>query len=141
MTDDQIKHMVDRFLGWRLPDDFSPDDGISFDPVFNKGTPYEMRHEPTGTNLFDAMQAEQMVRHMIEALPERGDVKSTPRIKSSYAILDVEQGRKALAKYLRENAGLPVVIHAVITDQCGHDDGTSIEFNCEVLKVEAGEGM
>lgn len=23
MTDDQIKHMVDRFLGWKLPDDFS----------------------------------------------------------------------------------------------------------------------
>lgn len=61
---------------------------------------------------------------------------SAPRIKSSYAILDVEQGRKALTKYLEANAGLPVIIHAVITDQYGHDDGTSAEFNCEVLKVE-----
>jgi hypothetical protein len=30
MTDDQIKHMVNRFLNWRLPESFSPDCGISF---------------------------------------------------------------------------------------------------------------
>jgi hypothetical protein len=63
----QIKHMVDRFLGWRLPHTFSPDDGISFDPVGNKGTPYEYRRQPTGTNLLDAVQAEEMVRYMLES--------------------------------------------------------------------------
>lgn len=25
MTDDQIKHMVNRFLGWKLPENFNPD--------------------------------------------------------------------------------------------------------------------
>ena len=59
-----------------------------------------------------------------------------PKITSSYAILDVMRGRKALAKYLQEHAGLPVVIHAVITDPYGRDDGDSIEFNMEVLRVE-----
>ena len=34
MTEAQIKHMVDRFLMWKLPEHFNPDDGISFDAVF-----------------------------------------------------------------------------------------------------------
>lgn len=63
-----------------------------------------------------------------------------PKIKSSYAIVDIQQGRKALAKYLNGNAGLPVVIHAVLTDPYGTDDGTSIEFNAEVLKIEIANG-
>jgi hypothetical protein len=70
MTDEQIKHMANRFLGWRLPESFSPDGGITFDPVSNKGTPYEYRHQPVGTNLFDYTQAVEMVRHMIEGLPQ-----------------------------------------------------------------------
>jgi len=76
LTDDQIKHMVDRFLFWRLPEHFLPDAGISFEPEYNveynaqNGHP-PSRHEPRGTNLFDAQQAEAMVRHMIEDLPMR----------------------------------------------------------------------
>ena len=62
-----VKHMVNRFLSWRLPENFNPDGGISFKPVFNANHP--MRHEPTGTNLFDATQAEAMVRHMLAARP------------------------------------------------------------------------
>lgn len=69
MTEDQIKHMVDRFLGWRLPEDFRPDGGISFKAEFNENTPFPMRHEPSGTNLFDARQAEAMIRHLTEGLP------------------------------------------------------------------------
>lgn len=41
LTDVQIKHMVDRFLAWRLPENFNPDGGISFERVGNKGTKYE----------------------------------------------------------------------------------------------------
>lgn len=65
MTDDQIKQMVNRFLSWKLPADFAPDAGISFAPDFNVGTPWPMKHEPSGTNLFTAVQAEAMVRHML----------------------------------------------------------------------------
>lgn len=69
MNEEQIKHMVNRFLGWKLPEDFRPDAGISFKPTFNEHTAHPQRHEPSGTNLFDYMQAEAMVRHMLVGLP------------------------------------------------------------------------
>lgn len=71
MTDEQIKHMVDRFLSWRLPENFHPDAGISFKAEFNEHTRWPMKHQPVGTNLFDADQARAMVRYMAEGMPER----------------------------------------------------------------------
>lgn len=74
MTEQQIKHMVNRFLGWRLPENFQPDAGISFKAEYNveynaaRGKP-PMRYQPTGTNLFDAAQAEAMVRYLINGMP------------------------------------------------------------------------
>lgn len=74
MTEAQIKHMTDRFLGWKLPANFQPDAGITFQPEYNvefmasQGKP-PMRHEPVGTNLFSAEQAQAMIRHMLEGLP------------------------------------------------------------------------
>lgn len=65
MTDDQIKSMVDRFLQWRLPEDFNPDAGISFKADFNEHTAHPMKHRPVGTNLFDAKQAEGMIRYIL----------------------------------------------------------------------------
>jgi hypothetical protein len=76
MNKEQIKHMVDRFLWWKLPEHFSPDNGISFDPVSSKGTAHESRREPVGTNLFSAAEATAMVRHMVEGLP--GEVTYSP---------------------------------------------------------------
>jgi len=69
VTEDQIKHLVDRFLGWKLPSNFCPDAGISFKAEFNEHTDHPMRHEPTGTNLFDVVQATEMVRYMAEGMP------------------------------------------------------------------------
>lgn len=69
MTDAQIKHMVQRFLQWKLPESFSPDGGISFKREFNEHTDHPMKHEPVGTNLLDFTQAEAMVRHMLDGLP------------------------------------------------------------------------
>ncbi|ESY10488.1 MULTISPECIES: hypothetical protein [unclassified Mesorhizobium] len=69
MTDEQIKYMVDRFLRWQLPEHFNPDGGISFKPDYNEHTAHPMKHRPVGTNLFDAVQTDAMVRHMIEGMP------------------------------------------------------------------------
>lgn len=69
MTEAQIKHMVDRFLSWKLPESFNPDGGISFKKTFNEHTPYPSKHEPYGTNLFNFDEATAMVRHMLEGLP------------------------------------------------------------------------
>lgn len=61
-----VEEMVGRFLQWKLPHDFNPDGGITFEPEFNKeymakqGKP-PMRHEPTGTNLLTATQAKEML--------------------------------------------------------------------------------
>lgn len=67
LSEDQIKYMVDRFLGWRLPQNFSPDAGISY-----KRPNYapSVDATPSGTNLFDATQADAMVRYMIEGLQQ-----------------------------------------------------------------------
>lgn len=68
MTEDQIKHMVNRFLMWKLPKNFNPDGGISFEKIGNgPGSAYV--REPVGTNLLDATQAHAMVRHMLDGLP------------------------------------------------------------------------
>lgn len=61
-SDAVIKEMVDRFLMWKLPTNFSPDAGISFDKTYA-----EKWGGPSGTNLFDANQAEVMVRYIIGA--------------------------------------------------------------------------
>lgn len=63
--DKLVKHMVDRFLRWKLPEDFRPDGGIDFKPNYNEHTPFPARHEPSGTNLLNATQAEAMVRFML----------------------------------------------------------------------------
>lgn len=69
MREDQIKHMVDRFLSWKLPSGFQPDGGVTFTPAGNAGTPHEYRNQPSGTNLLDADQAAAMVRHMVDGIP------------------------------------------------------------------------
>lgn len=69
-TDEQITYMAKRFLSWKLPEHFSPDNGITF----SRGAQWhsEGRNSPgwpIGTNLFDRDQAEEMVRFLIEGLP------------------------------------------------------------------------
>lgn len=60
-----IERMVNRFLAWKLPNDFNPDGGISFKAEYNEGTAHPGKHEPTGTNLLTATQAKAMVEHMV----------------------------------------------------------------------------
>ena len=64
-TDDLVKEMTNRFLSWKLPKDFSPDAGITFD----RRNSYESPHWPIGTNLLTAEQAEEMIRHMLNLKP------------------------------------------------------------------------
>jgi hypothetical protein len=68
MTDAQIKHMVDRFLMWRLPKPWNPDNGVSYERP-NYAHPPADHDWPVGTNLFDADQTTAMVRYMIDGLP------------------------------------------------------------------------
>lgn len=72
MDERQIKYMVDRFLGWRFPENFNPDGGISFKRYGNVGTPHQYEHRPTGTNVLDAQQAEAMIRYLVQGIPPAG---------------------------------------------------------------------
>lgn len=55
------EEMVNRFLSWRLPPDFSPDCGITFKPPTNPHPNFQ----PIGTNLFTAAQARAMLEHVL----------------------------------------------------------------------------
>lgn len=59
-----VESMVDRFLSWKLPDDFYPDCYITFDrdkaASFPNGNGW-----PIGTNLFTAEQVRKMLEHVI----------------------------------------------------------------------------
>lgn len=59
-----INEMVNRFLGWKLPKDFFPDCGISFDGRGPDARGYD-RGWPTGTNLFHAGQAKEMFQYCL----------------------------------------------------------------------------
>ena len=64
-VDELVGKMVTRFLCWKLPGDFNPDAGI----VFNHDFDYDLDDYrwPIGTNLLNAGQAEEMVRHILGA--------------------------------------------------------------------------
>ncbi len=70
LNDEQIKHMVDRFLMWKLPEDFHPDGGVTFEREYRGYGGTMHKCEPIGTNVLTAIQAKAMVLHMLEGLPE-----------------------------------------------------------------------
>lgn len=91
MTEDQMKHMAQRFLNWPLPENFAPDGGVSFEPVGNPGTEWEYRNTPTGTNLLDYTQALEMVRHIVGGLTAGAEVERL--------ISRVQEGKTTIQAY------------------------------------------
>ena len=86
LTEAQIKHMVDRFLSWKLPTAFNPDGGISFERIAGASGPHPFVREPVGTNLLSADQATEMVRHMLEGLPSGSPAPSTEALRGQQAV-------------------------------------------------------
>ena len=60
---------VDRFLCWKLPEDFNPDGGIEFFPS-KRLTPDDLSW-PVGTNLLTADQAKKMFLHCLAPAPAK----------------------------------------------------------------------
>lgn len=99
MTDEQIKHMVNRFLMWRLPEHFRPDCGIHFDAdAAIKLNPRNSRYEPVGTNLFTADQATEMVRFMVDTLTTDLSAAREEIERLRGALVDIEPKLEALVK-------------------------------------------
>ena len=88
-----VEHMVQRFLGWSIPETFRPDNGVSFTRLEYNGKPYPM---PNGTNLLDAREAKAMVLHMIEGLP-------TPTVESAVG----ERVYERISELMGAEAGTP----------------------------------
>ncbi len=89
MNEAQIKYLVDRFLGWTLPTDFQPDGNIQYNrPVMaTKGSKEVM---PSGTNLFDASQATEMLLYMIDGMPVEPVVAApAPQVMSDKEAADI----------------------------------------------------
>lgn len=118
MTEDQIKHMVSRFLAWRLPENFNPDGGVKFEREVNGG-PRPEAWWPNGTNVLDAVQAEAMVRHMIEDMPCSLTGEDDPPFFRAYALKagdvlteqNVSDIQKVLADYNDEIGKAADVFH------------------------------
>jgi hypothetical protein len=85
ISPNQIEYMVQRFLAWKLPANFAPDAGISFKATYNEHTPWPAKHEPIGTNLFDATQTQAMVLHMVDGLPA-SDKDAVDRQQNAHAL-------------------------------------------------------
>lgn len=64
------------------------------------------------------------------------DLPDLPKIKSGFAILDVKHGRKTLSKLVAAHPGaIPVTIQGFIIERWSEDDGESIEFGVDVIRV------
>ena len=61
-----IDGMVNRFLGWKLPQHFYPDCYVRFDREKASQSPHGW---PTGTNLLTAKQARKMFEHVMASTP------------------------------------------------------------------------
>lgn len=67
LTNEQKEYIAQRFLRWELPANFSPDNGISYEPLLKPNG--DKFPGPVGTNLLDYRQARAMVEHIVEGLP------------------------------------------------------------------------
>ena len=110
MRDELIRMLVDRFLAWKLPEDFKPDAGISFKPTFNEHLSQPMKYEPTGTNLFTADQARQMFEYLLAEL-------SPPVAQQAWRDAALEEAAKQVEANKLDNGGPEY--NALISDIAG----------------------
>ena len=109
---DLINAMVSRFLCWRLPENFSPDCGISFVKV-NHPTSW-----PTGTNLFDANQAKAMLMEVVAPL-----LSTSPAIMRKITKDDVTD--EMVDKYYKSDTSDYTKTVIVAAVNAYHDKGKS----------------
>ena len=57
------------------------------------------------------------------------------KLTSNYAILDVEKHRLTLERHIKKNGPVRLTVELEVTGPFGRNDGTSMEFNCNVLSI------
>lgn len=129
--------LVNRFLCWRVPDDFAPDSGISFDPGPTQHLPHCW---PTGTCLLTAAQAKTMFEHCLQddvtrlLLCEASKLHLRPgRLYYFHVDENCEACRKAAAVYDAEPADAhPPQAHtlagALVANPVGVAEGEAVAW-------------
>lgn len=154
--EEQIKNMINRFLQWRLPESFNPDGGISFEPEYNveymakQGLP-PARHEPVGTNLFSVVEADAMVRYMLEDTPQNKDdtmhahsgwqesvKKPIDRIIEIYEAADHTIAASIIVYLDEEKERVNEVLHEIVT---ALRDGSHDDLNMNYLHAMIDEQL
>lgn len=105
--DKLIKHMVNKFLGWKLPSDFYPDCGITFEQYSNPDNDrYKALREPTGTNLFNADQAKAMFEYLLEGsdLVSAHAITSMQTEQEPALLNNMSNTPELVQKYIKETA-------------------------------------
>ena len=138
-----IGQAVDRFLRWKLPEDFAPDGGISFDP-HRLGSP---RLSPTGTNLLNAIQAEAMLEHV--AAPLLARIAELEEILLHAVIVDeaetdsdkVSIGCRVIVTNLENGKQLPAykIVGSQEADVMNHAISEDSPFGKALMGKRAGE--
>lgn len=90
MKSPNIDEIVSRFLSWKLPTDFSPDGGISFETRYLPSSP----HWVIGTNLFTADQAKAMFEHVLKG--SHSEIVTSPPNQSALIAELVEASRAVI---------------------------------------------
>ena len=148
----RVEEMVNRFLGWSLPEDFNPDCGIRFEPV----NPFDgHRFKPIGTNLFSATQAKAMVEYMLSTQPraevEASEGMTLAELRQELRVPDgmtyLMQLHPWVAEYIDRLEALALLARApreesgrcdACSDPLGHDGGRVYHL-CDVC-FEEGMG-
>jgi hypothetical protein len=117
-----IDKMVDRFLAWKLPGDFGPDAGVTFNPGhIAPSSP----HWPTGTNLLTADQTRQMFEHVTADEPAEGLQPHQQRVITEKADLDEKLGKLLAFFQTPIFAGLSEAERSRLRNQARFMDGYS----------------
>lgn len=89
--------MVNRFLGWKLPEDFAPDCGIMFD----RNIPASYDGWPSGTNLLTATQARAMLEYALQSVSVTAQAQPVPE---GWYLVPLEPTEKMLSAGIPDNA-------------------------------------
>ena len=117
-----IDKMVDRFLAWKLPGDFGPGAGVTFNPShIAPSSP----HWPTGTNLLTADQTRQMFEHVTADEPAEGLQPHQQRVITEKADLDEKLGKLLAFFQTPIFAGLSEAERSRLRNQARFMDGYS----------------
>lgn len=90
-----IADMVQRFLCWKLPEDFAPDGGVLFNKThMGLGMVHIPREYgdswwPVGTNLLNAEQATVMVKHMLSGMLQPAEKEELERLRKKNKQLQI----------------------------------------------------